>query len=184
MSEGNAHAEITESDVDLERTDEHRPLLRAENETSCSRSTGLTEITTNYSLVPDVSLPAQVSRPSAAVLIKSVSAYLQCKTTFDVIVPFSGLLFNVLHHIFQNKFNHIKVIVRSFLCLTSSHNISEIRSHSGSCPSCWICPTNRLVWWWNFYSNVITSISFSYFLADMLQHLNSVELSVEVYCRT
>lgn len=68
VSEGNTDAEITESDVEL-GSEEQSPLLRADSEASCSGSTGLKEITANYSLIPDASLPAQVRRPSAIVFI-------------------------------------------------------------------------------------------------------------------
>lgn len=59
VSEAGADAEITESEAEQE-SEEHRPLLRDQSETACSRSPGLKDITTSYSLIPDASLPAQV----------------------------------------------------------------------------------------------------------------------------
>lgn len=59
--------EVGESDME-ESSDEQRPLLR-ENETGCSTSSSQREdakVTTNYSLIPDASLPAQVKRHDAA----------------------------------------------------------------------------------------------------------------------
>ncbi|KAM3596928.1 uncharacterized protein V6R79_023053 [Siganus canaliculatus] len=53
--------EVGGSEVDQEEQDEQRPLLRNE-ETDCSTSSsprGGASVTTNYSLVPDISLPAQ-----------------------------------------------------------------------------------------------------------------------------
>lgn len=58
--------EVSESEVE-QSSDEHRPLLRAE-EASCSTSSSQREdakVTTNYSLVPDASLPAQVKKHDA-----------------------------------------------------------------------------------------------------------------------
>lgn len=60
--------EVRGSDVEQEDVDEQRPLLRHED-TGCSTSSsqrGGAKITTNYSLIPDASLPAQVKRHDAA----------------------------------------------------------------------------------------------------------------------
>lgn len=60
------------SDVE-QGSDEQRPLLRNE-ETSCSTSSSLQEdakVTSNYSLIPDASLTAQVKRHDAARLLCS-----------------------------------------------------------------------------------------------------------------
>lgn len=46
-------------------SEEHRPLLVVESEPSSSRTEELKELSANYSLIPDASLPAQVRRPSA-----------------------------------------------------------------------------------------------------------------------
>lgn len=63
VSEANAEARMTESDPE-QGPEEHRPLLGAEREPSCSRSAQLKELSTSYSLIPDASLPAQVRGPS------------------------------------------------------------------------------------------------------------------------
>lgn len=66
VSEAKADASVT--DLDLEQgSEEHRPLLGAESEPGGSRSAELKELSANYSLIPDASLPAQVRRPSALV---------------------------------------------------------------------------------------------------------------------
>ncbi len=55
--------------LDVEQdSDEQRPLLRNEDD-DCTTSSGQREdakVTTNYSLIPDASLPAQVRRQDAA----------------------------------------------------------------------------------------------------------------------
>lgn len=61
--EGNADAHVEPG------WEEHSPLLRAEGEASSRRPTGLEETSTNSSLLPKASLPAQVRRPSAAAFI-------------------------------------------------------------------------------------------------------------------
>lgn len=58
-------SEMAESHMEL-GSEEQRPLLRAEGDASGRRSTG---VPTNYSLIPDASLPAQVRRPSATAFI-------------------------------------------------------------------------------------------------------------------
>lgn len=63
--------ELGGSDVE-QGSDEQRPLLRNE-ETSCSTSSSLQDakVTSNYSLIPDASLTAQVKRHDAARLLCS-----------------------------------------------------------------------------------------------------------------
>lgn len=63
-SEAKADETITESDPE-QGSEEHRPLLGGESESSCGR-TELKELSTSYSLIPDASLSAQVRRPSAS----------------------------------------------------------------------------------------------------------------------
>ena len=71
-----AAPEVSGSDEE-QGSDEHSPLLRNQ-ETGCSSSSGLqggAEVTTNYSLVPDASLSAQVRRYDA-IFIRTMPASL------------------------------------------------------------------------------------------------------------
>ncbi|XP_045915351.1 transmembrane protein 268 [Micropterus dolomieu] len=68
--------EVGESDME-ESSDEQRPLLR-DNETGCSTSSSQREdakVTTNYSLIPDASLPAQAK--AYQLLITYSAAYVK-----------------------------------------------------------------------------------------------------------
>lgn len=59
--------EVEGSDLEQQDSDEQRPLLRHEDtdgSTSSSQREGA-KVTTNYSLVPDATLPAQVKRHDA-----------------------------------------------------------------------------------------------------------------------
>lgn len=60
--------EVEGSDVEQQDSDEQRPLLRHEDTGCCTSSSQQegTKVPTNYSLIPDASLPAQVKRHDAA----------------------------------------------------------------------------------------------------------------------
>lgn len=97
VSETSADAEITESEAEQE-PEEHRPLLRAQGETGCSGSTGLKDITTSYSLIPEASLPAQV-RPRlrtqrySFVTIRIFTTVLKCLMWLSHFVDFRRFCF-------------------------------------------------------------------------------------------
>lgn len=70
--------EVVGTDVE-QGPDEQRPLLSNE-ETSSGTSTSRREdarVTTNYSLIPDASLPAQVKRCDAASLFPTDGIYIR-----------------------------------------------------------------------------------------------------------
>lgn len=82
VSEAKADARITELDLE-QGSEEHRPLLGAESEPSCGRSAELKELSTNYTLIPDTSLPAQVRRPSATIVLYQIRMHIQCKNSLS-----------------------------------------------------------------------------------------------------
>lgn len=78
-----AAPEVSGSDEE-QGSDEHRPLLRNE-ETGCSSSSGLqggAEVTANYSLIPDASLPAQVRRHDAIFIRNNLSSLVEINVSY------------------------------------------------------------------------------------------------------
>uniref|UniRef100_A0A3Q3XAE0 Uncharacterized protein n=1 Tax=Mola mola TaxID=94237 RepID=A0A3Q3XAE0_MOLML len=92
-----AAPEVSGSDEE-QGSDEHRPLLRNE-ETGCSSSSGLqggAEVTANYSLIPDASLPAQAK--AYQLLMTYSAAYVKLLVSRQLTGP--------SHHRLRSRRNH------------------------------------------------------------------------------
>lgn len=139
-----AEAEAGHPEWDLEQgPEEQRPLLGGEP--SCTRSQ-LQEFSTNHSLVPDASLPAQVRRrrrvqslkheelkslfflkEHPSFLLSSIPSPLACVLVFQTQAYQLLLTFSTVY---------VKLLVSQRLSGPSHHRLRPLRNHCSSAPFC------------------------------------------------